>query len=136
MHIPRADLDQIHIAELIQLMNVHQLGADGQTGGLLCQLQQFQTLCTQSLKGIGGSTRFESTTAENGRTGLLHGIGGEEYLFFRFNRARAGDHSKMTTANIGRTYLYNGILRVKFSIHLFVGFGYALDPGNDLHRLQ
>ena len=71
LHVARADLDDVHVLEQRQVVDVHDLGNDRQTGAALGLQQQLYTLVMQALESVGRSARLERAAAQQVCAALL-----------------------------------------------------------------
>ncbi len=133
LHIPGADLDDVHIPEEGQLGKVHQLGDDGQAGFLLGGPQVGKALLPQALEGVGRGTGLKGPAPEHGGPAGLYRLCDGHHLLLRFHRAGSRHDGEAAAANLGIAHLDDGILRVELAVGVFVGL---LDPLYVLHNVQ
>ena len=75
LHIPRADLDDVHLLEERQLRDVHDLGHDRQPGSLSGLQKQGDPVPAKPLEGVGRGARLERAAAQQSRARGLHRLG-------------------------------------------------------------
>lgn len=114
------------------MRDVHELGDDGQAGGLLGLQQQADALLPQTLEVVGGGAGLEGAPPEEGRPGLLHLLGHEGDLLLGLHGAGAGDEAKCPPPMGGGAGLDDGILGMELPVDRLKGLGHPGDrhPSN------
>ena len=131
--VPGPHLDHVHLLKEVQVADVHELGDDGQAGGLLGLQQQADALGPQTLEVVGGGAGLEGAPPEEGRPGLLHLLGHEGDLPLGLHRAGPGDEGEVSPADGRRPGLDHGVLGVELAVDRLKGVGH---PGDRLHNVQ
>ena len=80
LHVARANLNDVNVLKQRQMVDVHDLGDDGQAGFLLGFAQQLDALAVESLEGVGGGAGLERAAAEHICAGSLDGFGHRQDL--------------------------------------------------------
>ena len=135
LHVPGAHLDHIHVLEQGQVVGVHDLGDDGQAGGLFGLQQQLDAVGLQALEGVGGGAGLERAAPEHGGSGGLHALSHRDDLLLALHGTGAGDHGEVAPAHqaLVRAHLNDGVLGVKLAVGIFIGLRHPL---HILHDIQ
>ena len=136
MHVPRTDLDDVHICKQIQRGDVHDFGDDGQTGLSSGLQQQLDAFALHALESIGRGTGLECAAAKNVGTGGLHSLCHGNNLLLGFHGAGAGHHGEVATADFYIAHLDDGIGRVELPVSLLEGLGNTLDGFDNFQAVQ
>ena len=132
LHISGTHLDQIHILEQRQVIDTHDLGHDGQACLLTGNLQQFDAVGLHPLKVVGGGTGLKGAAPQHIGSRRFDGLGDGNDLLLRLHRAGPGDHAEISAANFHTPHIHHCILRMKFAVAAFEGFGDSFDGIHDL----
>ena len=93
LHVPGADLEDVGVlGDDVDLVRLHHLGDDRQTGPLAGLGEVAQALDAQALERVGRGPRLERATAQDRGAGGRDRVGGLEQLVAALDRARAGHH--------------------------------------------
>ena len=85
LHIPCADLDDIHAFKHVYVCGAHYFRNYRQTCLFACALEQIKAFGFETLEGIGRGPGLECASSEEGRSCLLYPFGNIVYLLLRFN---------------------------------------------------
>ena len=132
LHVPGADLDDVHVLEQGQLAQVHQLRDNGEAGLLPGHLQVLQTRGAQALEGVGGGAGLEGAAAQHGGAAGLDGLGDGHHLLLGLHGAGAGHDGQVAAADLGVAHLDHGVLGVELAVGVLVGLLDALDIIHDV----
>ena len=135
LHVPGSHLNHVHAhLEHLHVVGGHDLGDDGQAGGLLCLLEQADAVVAHTLEGIGGGAGLEGAAPQGGGAAGLYRLGHPHNLRLALHRAGPGDHRQPVPAHaaaIGQ--LNHRVLRVVLPVGLLIGLR---DPHDPLHAGQ
>ena len=134
LHIARTNLNDIHILERRQMLRVHDLGDNRQTGLLARDFQQLQPLEPHALKRIGRGARLESAAAEHGRAAFLDLLCNPDDLLLALDRARSRHERQRAAADLRIADTDDCRLRMKLFVCMLIGLLHALDILNNLKR--
>ena len=126
LHIARAELDDIHIREQVEVLFAHDLGHDRQAGLALGFEQQLEALGLQPLEGVRRGARLERAAAHEGRARFLDRFRDHNNLVLILNRARAGHDVEIARADLAPRHLKDRVLRMELAVNGLERFGYAL----------
>ena len=135
LHITRPDLDDIHILEQGQMVDVHDLGHDGQSRGPLGLGQELEALEAQTLERIGGRAGLEGAAAQDRGAGGLDGAGHLQDLILALHGAGAGDHAEVAAAQLDAAHFDHGIGGMEHAVALLEGLAHAAHRHDHLQAL-
>src|SRR4029077_3884431 len=100
LHIARADLEDVHVAEHhLDLGRVHDFADTEEIELLRGFAHQLEAFFAHSLESVWRSARLESACAQDFGSGLGDGFGDGENLFARFDGARTGGDDNLVAAD-------------------------------------
>ena len=130
LHIPRPDLDHVHrLLKQGELIRAHQLGHDGQAGGLPGLVQQEDALHPLALEGVRGGTGLVGPAPQGRRPGLPDGPGHLQNLPLALHGAGPGDNRQLLPADgHAAADVNHGVVWVVLAVGLLIGLRNAHDP--------
>ena len=134
--VSRAHLDHVHLLEQRQVADVHDLGDNGQAGGLFGFQQQADALGAQALEVIGRGTGLERTAPQEVGPGGLHLLGNINDLLLRLHRAGAGNEAEVAAADGGRPGHDGGVVGVELAVDRLERVGDPCHGIDDVQALQ
>ena len=134
LHVARAYLDHVHVLEQRQVGRLHDLGDDGQPGGLLRLAEQFKALLVQALEGVGRGAGLEGAAPQHPRAAGLHGLGHGDDLLPALHAAGPCDDLEVPPADLRASTVDDGVVLVEFAVGALEGLLDALDGLHDVQR--
>ena len=133
LHIAGTDLHHIHILfKFGDAVLAHQLGNDGQTGGLASLYHVEDALGLKALEGVGRGAGLVGTAAEKGCAARLDALGDAQGLFLALDAAGARhDGDLLLAADLDAAAVDDGIGRVEQAVRALIGrgnAGHVVDP--------
>src|SRR6266446_1133659 len=138
LHVARADLKDVHVAEHhLDLGRVHDF-ADGEEIEFLRGLaHEFEAFFTHALEGVGRSARLESTGTQDFGSGFGDGFGDGEDLLAGLDGARAGgDDNFVATDFYAAAEIDDGAFGLELAAGELEGLGDAHDFAHAVEQLE
>ena len=120
LHIARADLDDVHVAEKVDVANAHNFGNDRHTRLLLRFEKKFDPFVAKSLERIRRSAGFERAAAKHGCARRFNRFSHFDDLLFGFDRARTRDRLKVLASELMSADFDDSVLGVEFAVYALV----------------
>ena len=136
LHIPCAHLYNIHISEEVDVFGTHKFGNNGQSCSFFSFQKKFQSFRFQSLKIIGGRTRFESAAPEQVGSGVANPLRDTDNLIVVFHGTGTRDQAEVSAADFDAGGIHYRILRMEFPVALLKWLADGLDRQNHIETLQ
>ena len=138
LHVAGTDLHHVHILlKLRDAVLAHQLGHDGQAGGLAGLDHVQDALGLQTLEGVGRGAGLVGTAAEEGGTAGLDALGDAQGLLLALDAARAGhDGDLLPAADPDAAAVNDRVGRVEQAVGALIRgrhTGHVVDPGVGEH---
>ena len=116
------------------MVRLHDLGDDGQPGGLLGLAEQLQALFVQALEGVGRGAGLERAAPKHPRAAGLHRLGHFDDLLTGLHAAGPRDDLEVPSADLDASAVDHGIVLVELAVGALEGLLDALDRLHDVQR--
>ena len=128
LRVAGTDLEDVRRGgDMLDIALAENLGNDLQPGLAAGEFEQAEPLLAETLEFIRRGAGFVSAAAQDFRPGGLHLAGGAEELLLALDRARAGHHGEMPTADFHAIHIDHGVGGMRFAAGEFEAFLHAQD---------